>query len=57
MWAMKTNKISHNRLAQCTKTSRSQVGRLLGPKDGNGTPTTLLRPATIVGRKLTLELV
>jgi hypothetical protein len=38
-------------------TSRSQVGRLLDPKDGNVTLTTLQRAARIVGRSLRLELV
>ncbi|SKA38676.1 Helix-turn-helix domain-containing protein [Enhydrobacter aerosaccus] len=55
--AMKENKISRNGLAQRMKTSRSQVGRLLDPKDGNVTLATLQRAATIVGRKLRLELV
>jgi hypothetical protein len=55
--AMKINKISRNGLAQRMKTSRSQVGRLLDPKDGNVTLSTLQRAATIVGRKLRLELV
>lgn len=55
--AMKTNKLSRNGLAQRMKTSRSQVGRLLDPKDGNVTLSTLQRAATIVGRKLRLELV
>ena len=39
------------------KTSRSQIGRLLDPRDGNVTLTTLQRAATIVGRRLRLELV
>ncbi len=55
--AMKTNKISRNGLAQRMKTSRSQIGRLLDPKDGNVTLSTLQRAATIVGRRLRLELV
>ena len=57
MEAMKASKISRNRLAQRMKTSRSQVGRLLDPKDGNVTLSTLQRAANIVGRKLRLELV
>lgn len=55
--AMKEGKISRNGMAQRMKTSRSQVGRLLDPKDGNVTLATLQRAATIVGRKLRLELV
>ena len=54
---MKANKISRNGLAQRMKTSGSQIGRLLDPKDGNVTLTTLQRAANIVGRKLRLELV
>lgn len=55
--AMKANKLSRNGLAQRMKTSRSQISRLLDPKDGNVTLTTLQRAATIVGRKLRLQLV
>ena len=55
--AMKANKLSRYGLAQRMKTSRSQIGRLLDPKDGNVTLTTLQRAATIVGRKLRLQLV
>ena len=55
--AMKEGKISRNGMAQRMKTSRSQIGRLLDPKDGNVTLATLQRAATIVGRKLRLELV
>ena len=38
-------------------TSRSQINRLLDPKDGNVTLTTLQRAAKMVGRSLKLELV
>ena len=55
--AMRTGNLSRKRLAERMKTSRSQVSRLLDPKDGNVTLTTLQRAATIVGRKLRLELV
>jgi predicted XRE-type DNA-binding protein len=55
--AMKVNKLSRSRLAQRMKTSRSQIGRLLDPKDGNVTLNTLQRAAKIVGRSLRLELV
>lgn len=54
--AMKKN-ISRNSLAQRMKTSRSQIGRLLDPKDGNVTLTTLQRATRMVGRSLRLELV
>ncbi|WP_283816208.1 hypothetical protein [Bradyrhizobium iriomotense] len=39
------------------KTSRSQIGRLLDPKDGNVTLTMLQRAARMVGRSLRRELV
>src|SRR3954471_22815072 len=55
--AMRKSKLSRKGLAERMKTSRSQVSRLLDPKDGNVTLTTLQRAATIVGRKLRLELV
>ena len=55
--AMKANNLSRKRLAERMKTSRSQIGRLLDPRDGNVTLTTLQRAAKIVGRKLRLELV
>jgi antitoxin HicB len=55
--AMKEKNISRNNLAQRMKTSRSQIGRLLDPKDGNVTLTTLQRAARMVGRSLRLELV
>jgi predicted XRE-type DNA-binding protein len=55
--AMKTNNLSRSALAARMKTSRSQIGRLLDPKDGNVTLSTLQRAARIVGRSLRLELV
>ena len=55
--AMKANKISRSGLATRMKTSRSQIGRLLDPKDGNVTLATLQRAARMVGRSLRLELV
>lgn len=55
--AMRVSKLSRNRLAQRMKTSRSQIGRLLDPKDGNVTLNTLQRAARMVGRSLRLELV
>jgi hypothetical protein len=55
--AMKANKISRSGLAQRMGTSRSQVGRLLDPTDGNVTLNTLQRAARMVGRSLRLELV
>lgn len=55
--AMKDGKVSRKRLAERMNTSRSQVSRLLDPKDGNVTISTLQRAARIVGRTLRLELV
>ncbi len=55
--AMKAASISQSGLAQRMKTSRSQVRRLLDPKDGNVTLNTLHRAARMVGRSLRLELV
>jgi len=55
--AMKTNNLSRSALAARMKTSRSQIRRLLDPKDGNVTLSTLQRAARIVGRSLRLELV
>jgi antitoxin HicB len=55
--AMKAQNLSRKRLAERMNTSRSQISRLLDPKDGNVTLTTLQRAAKIVGRTLRLELV
>jgi transcriptional regulator with XRE-family HTH domain len=54
---MKEHNLSRKRLAERMKTSRSQISRLLDPRDGNVTIATLQRAATVVGRKLRLELV
>lgn len=55
--AMKAQNLSRKRLAERMKTSRSQIGRLLDPKDGNVTIATLQRAAKMVGRTLRFELV
>ena len=55
--AMRAQNLSRKRLAERMNTSRSQISRLLDPKDGNVTIATLQRAAKIVGRKLRLELV
>jgi len=55
--AMKAQNLSRKRLAERMKTSRSQIGRLLDPKDGNITLATLQRAAKMVGRTLRVELV
>jgi antitoxin HicB len=55
--AMKAQNISRKRLAERMGTSRSQIGRLLDPRDGNVTIATLQRAARMVGRSLRVELV
>jgi predicted XRE-type DNA-binding protein len=55
--AMKAQNLSRKRLAERMGTSRSQIRRLLDPKDGNVTLATLQRAARIVGRTLRLELI
>jgi antitoxin HicB len=53
--AMKKRKISKNRMATLLKTSRTQVDRLLNPKC-DITLSSLQRAATMVGRRVTIEL-
>jgi antitoxin HicB len=55
--AMKAQGLSRKRLAERMGTSRSQIGRLLDPKDGNVTINTLQRAAELLGRKVRLDLV
>jgi predicted XRE-type DNA-binding protein len=54
--AMKAQNLSRKRLAERMQTSRSQISRLLDPKNGNVTIATLQRAARMVGRTLRLEL-
>ena len=54
--AMKERKISKNRMAILLKTSRTQVDRLLDPKN-DITLSSLQRAAAIVGRRVSVELV
>ena len=54
--AMKKQKISKNKMATLLKTSRSQVDRLLDPKN-DITLGSLQRAAAMVGRRVTIELV
>ena len=54
--AMKKKKISKNRMAALLKTSRTQVDRILDPKN-DITLGSLQRAAAIVGRRVTIELV
>ena len=54
--AMKQQKISKNRMATLLKTSRTQVDRLLDPKN-DITLSSLQRAAAMVGRRVSIELV
>ena len=54
--AMKKKKISKARMAALLKTSRTQVDRLLDPRN-DITLSSLQRAATIVGRRVAIELV
>lgn len=54
--AMKQQKISKRRMAALLKTSRTQVDRLLDPKN-DITLLSLQRAAAIVGRRVSIQLV
>ncbi len=54
--AMKKQKISKNKMAKLLKTSRTQVDRILDPKN-DITLGSLQRAAAMVGRRVTIELV
>jgi antitoxin HicB len=54
--AMKKKKISKNKMATLLKTSRTQVDRLLNPKN-DVTISSLQRAAAMVGRRVSIELV
>jgi antitoxin HicB len=54
--AMKKQKISKNKLAKLLNTSRTQVDRILDPKN-DITLGSLQRAAAMVGRRVTIELV
>jgi hypothetical protein len=54
--AMKKQKISKNKMAMLLKTSRTQVDRLLDPKN-DITLKSLQRAAAMVGRRVSIELV
>ena len=55
--AMKEKKLTKKRMGELMETSRTQIDRLLNPKDHNVTLATLEKAAAIVGRQLRLELV
>ncbi len=54
--AMKEKKISKRKMALLLKTSRTQVDRLLNPKN-DITLSSLQRAAAMVGRRVNIELV
>ena len=54
--AMKKQKISKNKMAVLLKTSRTQIDRLLDPKN-DITLSSLQRAAAMVGRRVSIELV
>jgi antitoxin HicB len=54
--AMRIQKISKNKMAALLKTSRTQVDRLLDPKN-DITLSSLQRAAAMVGRRVSIELV
>src|SRR6266478_5095340 len=54
--AMKKRKISKNKMAKLLRTSRTQVDRLLSPKNDIKLAS-LQRAATMVGRRVMIELV
>jgi antitoxin HicB len=54
--AMKKQKISKNKMATLLKTSRTQVDRLLDPKN-DITLGSLQRAAEMVGRRVSIQLV
>jgi plasmid maintenance system antidote protein VapI len=54
--AMKKQKISKNKMAMLLKTSRTQVDRILDPKN-DITLGSLQRAAAMVGRRVRIELV
>ena len=53
---VRERKISKNKMATLLKTSRTQIDRLLDPKN-DITLSSLQRAAAIVGRRVSIELV
>jgi hypothetical protein len=54
---MKVKRMTKKRLADLMRTSRAQVDRILDPEKGNVTIETLQRAASLLGRRVRLELV
>ena len=55
--AMKKKKLTKKRMSELMATSRTQVDRLLNPKDHNVTLATLEKAAAVVGKRLRVGLV
>ena len=55
--AMKKKRLTKVKMAEAMKTSRAQLDRVLDPKSGNVTLSTLQRAANAVGKTLKVELV
>lgn len=54
---MKEKHISKRALAALMKTSRTQIDRVLDPKNGNVTIETLQRAAEVMGKRIQLALI
>jgi antitoxin HicB len=54
---MKKKRLNKVKMAEAMKTSRAQLDRVLDPKSGNVTLTTLRKAAAAVGKTLRVELV
>jgi antitoxin HicB len=54
---MKKKRITKKRMAELMSTSRAQLDRLLDPDNGGATLESLQRAASVVGRRLRVELV
>ena len=54
---MKKKRVTKKRMAELMKTSRTQVDKLLNPKDGNVTIKTLHKAAAVVGKRFEYKLV
>ena len=54
---MKARRMTKKRLAELMKTSRAHIDRILDPEKGNVTIETLQRAASLLGRRVRLELV
>ena len=54
---MKKKRLTKMKMAEVMKTSRAQLDRVLDPKSGNVTLSTLQKAANAVGKSLRVELV